>query len=97
MQLAPTVGVLAAGDGALGAEIQVIELVIAAYDEPLLGADKVDHFGAVGHGVDQVAVDHHVVRLQPFQLLDDRFQRRQIAVNVSQYCKSHAQTIVDAL
>ena len=97
VQLAPAVGVLAAGNGALGAEVQVIELVVAAHDDPPLGADKVDHFGAVRHGVDQVAVDDHVVRLQPFQLLDYRFQRRQIAVNVSQYRKSHGQTIVDAL
>jgi hypothetical protein len=63
--------------------------VVAADDRPILFAHQVDDLATEGYAVDQVAVEHDGVGLEPLQFDEHRFQRGQVAVDVGEDCHAH--------
>ena len=47
-------------------------------------ADDLKHTVAIGHGIDEIAIDHHAVRLQAFQFGQYSRQGMAIAVNIGE-------------
>ena len=89
MKAAPAFRVFGALRGAVGAEVEQVELVIAAHDGPLGSADDVDYAVVEGHGVDEIAVKDDEIGLKPFQLGEDGLQRGQVSVDVGEDGQSH--------